>query len=207
LRRATVLASGNGSNFEAVVTASREGSVPLEVTALIANRAQAGVLERARRLGVRAEVVAWERPAESRVAYDARLTEAVAATQPELILLLGWMHVLPPSFIERFPEALNLHPAFLPLDPRANVVRFPDGSEGAAFRGAHALDDALQAHSDWIGASVHRVGVSVDRGDVLARAPLRIGHEESRDALERRLHALEHEVLGEAIRLWVASKA
>ena len=205
--RTTILASGSGSNFEAVVAAARDGSVPLDVTALIVNRPGAGVLERARRLGVPAQVLPWDRPVESRAAYDARLSEAVGAADPELVLLLGWMHVLPAAFVERFPETLNLHPAFLPLEPEADVVRFPDGSESAVFRGAHAVEDALQAGSTWIGASVHRVGPVVDRGTVLARAPLRLLAGESRESLDARIHALEHEILSEAIRTWAAAKA
>jgi phosphoribosylglycinamide formyltransferase 1 len=140
--RATVLASGSGSNFEAVVEAARRGSVPLEVAALIVNRSGAGALERARRLAVPSEVVVWDRAAESRAAYDARLSAAVGATDPELVLLLGWMHILPAAFVERFPETLNLHPAYLPLEPEAEAVRFPDGSEGPAFRGASGAASA-----------------------------------------------------------------
>ncbi len=184
------------------MAAARAGSLPLEVNALIVNRAGAGVLARAARLNVPAEVLVWDRASEARSAYDARVAAAVAATEPDLVLLLGWMHVLPPEFVERFPEILNLHPAYLPLDPEADAVDFPDGTRTTAFRGPRALDDALEAGSAWIGASVHRVGAAVDRGEVLARAPLRLESGEDRAALERRLHALEHELLGEAILRW-----
>jgi phosphoribosylglycinamide formyltransferase 1 len=205
--RATVLASGSGSNFEAVVEAARRGSVPLEVAALIVNRSGAGALERARRLAVPSEVVVWDRAAESRAAYDARLSAAVGATDPELVLLLGWMHILPAAFVERFPETLNLHPAYLPLEPEAEAVRFPDGSEGPAFRGAHAVDDALQAGSLWSGVSVHLAGPSVDRGTVLARAPLRLEPGVSRAAVDAQIHALEREIVAQAILTWAASQA
>lgn len=200
--RATVLASGNGSNFQAVAEAALAGGLPLEVAALVVNDPGAHALERAEKIGVPARVVAWDRASESREAYDGRLLAAVAATEPEVVLLLGWMHVLPAAFVARFPQMLNLHPAFLPLDPAADAVTMPDFSVLAAYRGRRPVDDALRDGAAWIGASVHRVGVAVDRGAVLARAPLRLRPGETREDLDERLHALERDVLGLAIRRW-----
>ena len=200
--RTTVLASGNGTNLQGVLDASAEGRVPVDVVALVANRPTAPALERGRRAGLETHVVAWDRATETREAYDARILSTVAATEPELVLLLGWMHVLPATFVARFPESLNLHPAFLPLDPVADVVTMPDGQRIAAFRGARAFDDALAAHSVWAGATVHRLSVAVDRGEVLARAPLALSAGESRAASETRLHALERDVVTAAVRRW-----
>ena len=200
--RATLLASGNGSNVQSVLDASASGDLPLHVTALIANRPNAFALERAAKAGVATHVVAWDRRTQSRAAYDAALLDAVAVTEPELVLLLGWMHVLAPPFVARFPEMLNLHPAFLPLDSAADAVTMPDGERIAAYRGAHALDDALAAGSRWAGATVHRVSVAIDRGEVLARAPLALVPDEPRAALEERLHALERGVVRTAVRRW-----
>ena len=200
--RVTILASGNGSNFEAVVERANAGEIPFDVQALVVNRGDALALERAKRLGVAACLVAWRRGEESRESYDARLLETVVATEPDLVVLLGWMHVLSAGFVARFPQLLNLHPAFLPLDPALDAVTMPDGSVIRAFRGAQSVDDALAAGSGWIGATVHRVGVAVDRGDVLARAPLRALEGEPRQALDARLHTLEHEVVVNALRRW-----
>jgi len=205
--RTTVLASGSGSNFQAVVDGLRAGAVPLDLRALVVNRPNAFARERARAAGIPEEVVAWDRAAESRAAYDARLLHAVEATKPELVLLLGWMHVLSPEFVARFPELLNIHPALLPFDPRADAVAAPDGTTVPAFRGGHAVDDALAAGVGWIGATVHRVGVEIDRGGVLARAPLRLVPGEPRGELEARLHALEHEVLATALRRWAEERS
>lgn len=189
--RTTILASGAGSNFEAVALAAHAGALPLHVTALVCDRPGAGVLARAARLGVAAGVSAWARGAESRATFDARIAELVARTEPELVLLLGWMHLLPAAFLARFPEVVNLHPAFLPLDPRADVATAPDGTSLPAYRGAHAVDDAIAAGSRWIGATVHRVELAVDRGAVLARRPLAIEPGEPRAEIDRRLHELE----------------
>jgi phosphoribosylglycinamide formyltransferase-1 len=204
--RTTVLASGNGSNFQAVLDGCAAGELPLDVRALVVNRPGAYALERAARSGVPAAVVAWNRREETRAAYDERVLAAVARNEPELILLLGWMHVLPASFLGRFPELLNIHPAFLPLDAALDEVTLPDGTVQPAYRGAHAVEEALDAGSGWIGASVHRVGLDVDRGEVLARAPLSVWPGESRESVFTRLHALEHRVLRSAILRWCWEK-
>ena len=205
--RTTVLASGNGSNFQAVIDATRAGTLPLDVRALIVNREGAFARERARAAGIPERVVAWRRAEEPRDAYDARLIEAVAATDPELVLLLGWMHVLPAAFFAKFRDVLNVHPALLPSDPLSDAVVAPDGTALPAFRGARAVDDALEADVAWIGASVHRVGVEVDRGEVFACEPLALRPGEPRAELDARLHALEHEVLVAAILRWIAWRA
>ncbi len=204
--RTTVLASGNGSNFAGVLEASTTGRLPLEVTALVANRPQARALDRAREAGIAAQVVAWDRTSESRDAYDDRVIAAVAATSPDLVLLLGWMHVLPVTFLARFPETLNIHPAMLPYDFALDTITMPDGTEIPAFRGAHAFEDALAAGRGWSGATMHRVGVAVDRGSVYARAPLRLCADRNRTELEMALHALERRVTETAIRRWVRER-
>lgn len=200
--RTTILASGNGTNFQAVLDASRAGKLPLEVAALVTNRDKAFVLERAARAGVPATRVVWNRTTESRAAYDARVLGAVQATNPEFVLLLGWMHVLAPEFVAAFPQIVNLHPAFLPLDSRSESVTLPDGAVIPAYRGKCAVDDALATGSGWIGVSVHRVEAEVDRGEILARVPLRLIPDETRETLDARLHALEHRLLATALRRW-----
>jgi phosphoribosylglycinamide formyltransferase-1 len=200
--RTTILASGSGSNFAAVAEAAAAGTLPLDVTALVCNRAGARVLERASAANVASHLVVWDRADESRGDFDARVLVEVAATEPELVLLLGWMHILPELFVRTF-DCLNVHPAFLPYNPAAESVTMPDGTTIPAFRGAHAVDDALKAGAPWIGASFHRVGVEVDRGSLLARLPLKRDPAESREALDERLHALERRVVATGLERWL----
>ena len=204
--RTTVLASGNGSNFAGVLEASAAGRVPFEVTALVANRPRALALERARDTGVAAHMVAWDRATETRDAFDGRVIATVAATSPDLVLLLGWMHVLPATFLARFPETLNIHPAMLPYDFALDTITMPDGVEIPAFRGAHAFDEALAAGLGWSGATMHRVGVAVDRGRVYARAPLHLPADRDRAELELALHTLERRVTEIAIGRWARER-
>ena len=199
--RTTVLASGNGSNFASVAEAVGRGELPLDIRQVIVNRGDAGVYARAAAAGIAAHGVVWDRADETRAQYDARVLVEVEATNPELVLLLGWMHVLPEIFVNTY-SCLNVHPAYLPYDTAADTVTMPDGSAQPAFRGAHAVADALEAGVKWIGASFHRVGLDVDRGSILARAPLRLIDGEPRESLEERLHALERRVVSMGIRRW-----
>jgi phosphoribosylglycinamide formyltransferase-1 len=201
--RAVVMASGNGSNFQAVIDAVHAGRLPLEVATLVSNKAGAYALERARNAGVNAVALAWDRKAQSRGDYDAALLQLVQREQPDLILLLGWMHLLDDRFVAAFPDMINIHPAFLPLDQRRDEVGFPDGAVTPAFRGARAVADAVAWGSRWTGASSHRVTLDTDRGPVLMRKPLSIAPGEALDTIMERLHPLEHRVLTGGIMRWV----
>ncbi len=184
-------------------TPSRDGTLPLEVVALIANNEEAYAVERARAAGVPATVVSWDRERESRAEYDARLLAASKTHEPDLVLMLGWMHLLANPFVEEFPELLNLHPAFLPLDPARDDVVLPDGSRIPAFRGARAVRDALRASSGWVGATLHRVTPSTDRGPVIARKPLRVNAGEEEAQIMERVHAIERGVVRAGVTRWL----
>jgi phosphoribosylglycinamide formyltransferase 1 len=202
--RALVMASGDGSNFQAVIDAAREGSLPLDLVALVSNNPQARAIERARDAGIGSiDVLPWNRTEETRDAYDARLFDVVASQRPELVLLLGWMHLLPESFVRAFPNALNIHPAFLPLDPQRDEVVLPDGTSMPAFRGPRAVRDALAAGSDWTGATLHRVTPATDRGPVLVRKPMRIAAAEAQADVMERLHRIEHQLVTAGITRWL----
>lgn len=200
--RATILASGAGTNARNVLERVAAGSLPLDVAAVVTNRADAGALEAARAHGVAAVPMVWARPSETRAAYDARVLEAVAATEPQLVLLLGWMHLLPDAFLRRFPETINLHPAYLPLDPAADETVAPDGTVIPALRGAHALRDALAEGVAWTGATMHHVTTHTDRGDVLVRTPLAVGDATTEDALREKIRPVEFATVAGAIRRW-----
>jgi phosphoribosylglycinamide formyltransferase-1 len=202
-RRTLVLVSGNGSNFQAVADAAREGTLPLDLVAMFSNNLHAYALVRARDAGVPSHLVAWNRGEETREAYDGRLLEDAAAERPNLVLLLGWMHLLSDAFVAAFPEMLNLHPAFLPLDQDRDDVVLPDGSTIPAFRGPRAVRDALAASSTWVGATLHGVTSATDRGPIMARRPLRVEPREEEPHLIERVHALERDVVRAGVTRWL----
>jgi phosphoribosylglycinamide formyltransferase-1 len=202
-----ILASGNGSNLEAVIAAARAGALPLDVRLVVSNNPQAHALVRAERAGIPTAVMPFERSTESRHAYGARLASTVRACGASLVLLLGWMHVLAPEFVHAgFDGILNLHPAYLPDDPHADSVRFPDGSQTQVFRGPRALRDAIAAKVAQTGATLIQITADVDRGPVLARRPMALRPDENEAAALERLHAVEREVVCEGILNWIRQR-
>jgi phosphoribosylglycinamide formyltransferase-1 len=178
-----VLASGNGSNLQAILDACSSGVLPARVAAVISDKPQAYALERARQAGV----PALARPKykdDDRADYDAALADTVADQQPDWIVLAGWMRLLSMAFLARFPgQVINLHPA-LP----------------GTFPGAHAIEDALAAYQRGeikeTGVMVHRVpDEGVDNGPVLAQQVVEILPGDTVDSLAARMHAVEHELL------------
>ncbi len=204
--RTVVLASGSGTNFQAVIDRVARG-MPLELRALVCNKTEAFACERAQDADVPVVALPWLREEQSREAYDVALQRAVEERDPELVLLLGWMHLLAPAFVEAFPEMLNIHPAFLPLNPSRDDVGMPDGTSIPVFRGARAVRDALRAGSSWVGASMHQVTMDTDRGRVLVRKPLRVQPGETEEEVFARLHPIEHEVVGRAIYRWLYERS
>jgi phosphoribosylglycinamide formyltransferase-1 len=203
-----VLVSGSGTNLQAVIDAAREGQLPLDLRLVVSNKAEAYALERTRRAGIPTAVVTLDREREGRAQYALRLAGVVRSSGARLVLLLGWMHVLAREFLEAgFDGVLNLHPAYLPEDPSDDVVVFADGTTTPAFRGAHALRDALTAHVTHTGASLIEITPLVDRGPLLARRSMRLfPHEDEAAALER-LHAVEREVVREGVLRWIAARS
>jgi phosphoribosylglycinamide formyltransferase-1 len=200
--RAVILASGAGTNARNVLERAGEGALALDVAAVVTNDPAAGVVDAARDHGKPVIPVVWDRPHETRTAFDARVIDAVRRTEPDLVLLLGWMHLLPAAFLRRFRETINVHPSYLPLDPAADEVVVPDGTVIPALRGAHALRDALRAGIAWTGATVHYVTEATDRGAVLVRVPLTIGDATTEPALRERIRPVEFATVEAAIRRW-----
>ena len=194
--RLVVLATGSGSNLQAILDACADGTLDAEVVLVVVNRRSAYAAERAEAGGVPAVFRPMgpfrdefpDDPRRAREAYDAALAAEVADARPDLIVQAGWMHLFTSSFLDRFPEmVVNLHPA-LP----------------GAFPGAHAIDDAWAAHEadglDHTGVMVHLVpDEGVDDGPVLASQRVPIHADDSRATLEARIHAVEHELFVTAI--------
>jgi phosphoribosylglycinamide formyltransferase 1 len=172
----------------------------LRIAALVTNNSNAYAIQRAHHAGIPQHVLLWNRKEHTRAAYDAWLREIVQQQAPQLVLLLGWMHLLDEHFVRAFPDTINLHPAFLPLDPVRDDVGMPDGTNIPAFRGPHAVRDALAARSRWTGATVHVVTPATDRGPVVVRKPLRVEPGEDEADVMRRLHPIEHGLVVAAVK-------
>jgi formyltetrahydrofolate-dependent phosphoribosylglycinamide formyltransferase len=190
VKRLAVFISGNGSNLQAIIDAVQVGELEAQIEVVVSNRRDAYGLVRAERAGIPTlyfPLKPYRDMGHSREKYDADLADQVAAYKPDLIVLAGWMHVLSPAFLDRFPNhVLNLHPA-LP----------------GQFPGTHAIQRAYEAFQrgeiDHTGVMVHWVVPEVDAGPAIATAEVPIYPTDSLDDLEARIHATEHRLLVEAL--------
>jgi phosphoribosylglycinamide formyltransferase-1 len=168
-----VLVSGEGTNLQALIEAS------LPVGAVASNRADAGALHRADVAGIPARVFDLDRYAD-RDERDREMADWLQLRGVDLVVLAGYMHLLTPSFLDRFPNrVVNVHPSLLP-----------------AFPGARALEDALTAGVDTTGVTVHYVDEGLDTGEVIRQEPVAV---EPRATLLDRIHAVEHRLLPEVV--------
>lgn len=186
--RVVVLASGNGTNLQALLDASAAGALRAEVAAVVSDRTGAYALERARLAGLTAVEAPFERGGDRR-AYDAALAKAVATHDPDYVLLLGWMRILSSAFLTRFPgRVVNLHPA-LP----------------GTFPGVRAIERAFEAYRtgaiDRTGVMTHLVpDEGVDSGPVLAVEEVPILDCDDLGSLEARVHAVERRLIVKTVK-------
>lgn len=187
LPRIAVLASGRGSNLQAILDAIAGGRLDAEIAGVFGDRPDAMALARV------APELAWSRDARSypdRAAFDADIAAAVAASRPDWIVLAGYMRILGDAFLSRFRgRVLNIHPSLLP-----------------AHRGLRTHARAIAAGDAEHGASVHFVVPELDAGAVIAQARVPVLPGDTADALAARVLELEHPLLVGVLRLAVAGR-
>jgi phosphoribosylglycinamide formyltransferase-1 len=186
--RLVVLASGTGSNLQAILDRlhMREG---VEVVGVGSDKPGAPAIERARAASIPAGLFPLEDFAD-REARDAAMGDWIEERGADLVVLAGYMQLLSPAFVERFRNRIvNVHPALLP-----------------AFPGLDAIGQALDAGAGVTGVSVHFVDEGVDTGPVIAQREVEIPADRDREALELAIHATEHQLYPEAIRMIAAGK-
>ena len=176
--RLAVLASGRGSNFEALLQACADGRIDGGVVGLFSDKPQSGAVALAASAGVQAWAM---KPSafETREAFDAAMFDAIAAVQPDLIVCAGYMRIIGAAAIARFPDRMiNIHPSLLPRHP-----------------GLHTHQRALEAGDAEHGASVHVVIPELDAGPVLAQARVPVHGDDTAETLAARVLAREHPLL------------
>jgi phosphoribosylglycinamide formyltransferase-1 len=174
-----VLVSGRGSNLQALIDQE------LPIAGVACNVAGAGALARAERAGIPVAVFALEDHA-SREERDLAMAEWLAERGADLVVCAGYMHLLTPGFLARY-TAINVHPSLLP-----------------AFAGTTPIEDALAAGVAETGVTVHFVDEGVDSGPVIFQEPVPVLPGDTPETLRERLHEVEHRLLPEAVRLYLA---
>jgi phosphoribosylglycinamide formyltransferase 1 len=174
-----VLVSGRGTNLQALLDAG------LPVVAVASNAADAPALERARAAGTATGIFElYDFP--TREERDGAMAAWLAEKGVELVVCAGYMHLLTPAFLDRF-RAINVHPSLLP-----------------AFPGTRAVEEALAAGVGETGVTVHFVDEGVDTGPVILQEAVRVLPGDRPDTLHARLQEVEHRLLPEAVRLYLA---
>jgi len=187
--RLVVLASGNGSNFQAIIDACESGRLDAEVVLLVVNRPGAYALERAEEHGIPSRLID-HKDYPDRESFDAALAEAIDEVHPDWVIMAGFMRILTDGFVDRFRgQLINIHPSLLPKYPGMNT---------------HAR--ALEAGDLKHGATVHFVTPTVDAGPPIVQGRLEILDNDDVDALKQRIHGVEHRLYPLAIDWLVKGK-
>ncbi len=186
--RIVVLASGSGTNLQAILD-TLHGRDGIEVAGVGSDKPDARALGRARGVGIETGVFPRDEYA-GREARDTAMGDWIESRGADLVVLAGYMQLLSRPFVARFRDRIvNVHPALLP-----------------AFPGLDAIGQALAAGIDVTGVSVHFVDEGVDTGPVIVQREVAVPASRDRAALEAAVHAAEHELFPEAIRMIAAGR-
>lgn len=170
-----VLVSGSGSNLQAILDAAADPGYGAEVAVVISDRPGVRALERATKAGVATEVVRWA-DFETREAFTAAICDAAERHGSRAMALAGFMRILSPVAMERFPDRIvNVHPALLP-----------------SFPGAHAVPQALSHGVKLTGVTVHLVDEKVDHGPIIYQEAVPVLAGDTAETLHARIQAVEH---------------
>jgi phosphoribosylglycinamide formyltransferase-1 len=185
-----ILISGRGSNMAALIDACREETYPAEVALVLSNRADAPGLEIAKAANIATQVIEHGE-FESREAFDAAMTEALAASGVRLICLAGFMRLLSAEFCQRWRDSvINVHPSLLP-----------------AFKGLHVHERMLETGVRIAGCTVHFVRPAMDEGPILVQAAVPIAADDTPETLAARILVQEHRIYPLAVRLIAEGRA
>ncbi|KJH72995.1 phosphoribosylglycinamide formyltransferase [Aliterella atlantica] len=179
-----ILASGSGSNFEAIAKSIENGQLNAQLQVLIYNNPQAKVVERAAKWNVPA-VLYNHRDFNSREELDTQIIHSLQQYSVDWVIMAGWMRIVTPVLIDAFPDKIiNIHPSLLP-----------------SFRGAKAVEQALAAGVKITGCTVHVVCEEVDTGKILLQAAVPVLANDTVETLHDRIQVQEHRILPQAIAL------
>lgn len=179
-----VFASGNGSNFSAIIRAIKNRKIKIKSVILVCDKPEAPVVKRAQKEKINAILVRRE-DFSSKLDFEAAIIQRLKDYKINLIALAGFMRILSPSFVKKYHKRImNIHPSLLP-----------------AFKGAHAIKDAFDSKVGVTGATVHFIDEKVDNGTVILQQEVKIRKNDTLSLLEKRIHTVEHKLYPEAMRL------
>ncbi len=182
-----IVASGNGTNAQAMIDLARVGVLDVDIRLIFCNRPGARVLERAKAAGIPSLMVD-HKDYPDRASFDRVMIRALQESGAEVIVLAGYMRLLTEDMFKAFPgRVINIHPSLLP----------------AFGGGIHAGPDALAYGVKLSGCTVHFVDMEVDGGPVIIQAAVPVKDGDDEDALMNRIHGFEHRIYPQALQ-WLA---
>ena len=187
MKKIAVFASGGGTDFQSVIDANeRENFCVIEY--LVASKPEIGALERARRHGIKTLV--FDKTAETKEGFYARVAETLKASGVEYIVLAGWLLVVPSSFIKEFENSIiNIHPSLIP------------SFCGMGYYGIHVHEKAIEYGVKLSGATVHFVEADVDGGAIIMQRAVPVLTDDTPESLQARILKEEHSMLPECVKL------
>lgn len=188
--RIAVLVSGSGSNLQAILDrAAADPGFGAEVVLVLSDRPGVGALDRAHGAGVPTVVVDWT-DHRDRVAFTAAVCDAAEGAGAEALVLAGFMRILAPEAVARFPDRIvNVHPSLLP-----------------AFPGGRAVEEALAHGVKVAGVTVHFVDEQVDHGPIIAQRAVSVDAGDTVASLHARIQAVEHELYPDVVADFAAGR-
>jgi phosphoribosylglycinamide formyltransferase-1 len=190
MTRIGVLASGSGTNFEAIAIACAENRIHADVAALVVNVPGCGAIARAERLGIPVTVVN-HKAFTGRAEFERELVRALESAKVDLVCLAGFMRIVGSTLLSPYAgRMLNIHPSLLPAFPGLNAVR-----------------QALDYRAAMTGCTVHFVDSGTDTGPILLQAAVPVQPEDTVDTLSARIHAQEHRLYPAAVKLVAEGRA
>jgi phosphoribosylglycinamide formyltransferase-1 len=179
-----VLVSGRGSNLQSLIDAADSFELPAEIKIVISNEPDAFALVRAKNAGITATVID-HRDFKSRESFEDALINTIDNNRIEYIVLAGFMRILTPHFVNRYPQRIiNIHPALLP-----------------SFPGTHAQKQALDCGVKISGVTVHFVDTGTDTGPIIAQTPVQVLDDDTVETLSARILEQEHRIFPNALKL------
>lgn len=188
MKQLAVFASGSGTNFEAIARACADGRIDARVAALVCDKREAGVLERAEKLGV--DVMTFRpKDYESKSEFETVIADKLDELGIDLICLAGYMRLIGDILLGRYGgRIVNIHPSLLP-----------------AFKGAHAIQDAFDYGVKVYGVTIHYVDESLDGGEIIAQRGFEY-YGDKIEEVEARIHAIEHDLYVDTINRLLTEK-
>lgn len=187
--RLGVLASGRGSNLQAILDACQEGIIPAEVAIVISDKPGAYALERARLAGIPAHCLE-PKSFNNKVEYEGAIAELLTSSGVQLVCLAGYMRLVGATLLQGFPgRIMNIHPALLP-----------------SFPGLHGQKDALDYGIKLSGCTVHFVDEGIDTGPIILQAAVPVLDDDTEEILANRILEQEHKLYPRAIKLFAQGR-